>query len=87
MPLLDGNKLLPPAVVLELHAAYSYLRRLENRIQMLADAQDHQLPKDELARMRIALAMGAKDWPSHIRKPPTSRGVGCATTFLRSSSS
>ena len=64
LPLLDGNKLLPPGVVLELHAAYAYLRRLENRIQMLADAQDHQLPKDELARARIALAMGAKDWPS-----------------------
>ncbi len=66
MPLLDGNKLLPPGVVLDLHAAYVYLRRLENRIQMLADAQDHQLPKDELARTRIALAMGANDWPSLV---------------------
>jgi glutamate-ammonia-ligase adenylyltransferase len=66
LPLLDGNKLLPPTVVLELHAAYVYLRRLENRIQMLADAQDHQLPKDDLARTRIALAMGAKDWPSLV---------------------
>ena len=66
LPLLDGNKLLPPTVVFELHAAYAYLRRLENRIQMLADAQDHQLPKDELARARIALAMGAKDWPSLV---------------------
>jgi glutamate-ammonia-ligase adenylyltransferase len=62
LPLLDGNKLLPPNVVLELHAAYSFLRRLENRLQMLADAQEHQLPKDEIARARIALAMGAPDW-------------------------
>src|SRR5215510_14649666 len=62
LPLLDGNKLLPSNVVQELGAAYSFLRRLENRIQMLADAQDHQLPKDELARARIALAMGASDW-------------------------
>jgi glutamate-ammonia-ligase adenylyltransferase len=62
LPLLDGSKLLPPNVVLELHAAYSFLRRLENRIQMLADAQEHQLPKDELSRARIALAMGATDW-------------------------
>ncbi len=62
LPLLDGNKLLPPNVVLDLHAAYSFLRRLENRLQMLADAQEHQLPKDELARTRIALAMGVPDW-------------------------
>ncbi len=62
LPLLHGNKLLPPNVVLELHAAYAYLRRLENRLQMLADAQEHQLPKDELARARIALAMGSPDW-------------------------
>jgi glutamate-ammonia-ligase adenylyltransferase len=66
LPLLDGNKLLPPNVVVELQAAYAYLRRLENRIQMLADAQDHQLPKEELARTRIALAMGAKDWSSLV---------------------
>ncbi|MEJ1960088.1 MAG: bifunctional [glutamate--ammonia ligase]-adenylyl-L-tyrosine phosphorylase/[glutamate--ammonia-ligase] adenylyltransferase [Gammaproteobacteria bacterium] len=66
LPQLDGAKLLPPNVVLDLHAAYVYLRRLENRIQMLADAQEHQLPKDELARTRIALAMGARDWPSLV---------------------
>ncbi len=68
LPLLDGNKLLPPTVVLELHAAYSYLRKLENRIQMLADAQEHRLPKDEIARARIALAMGAPDWPTMLKE-------------------
>ncbi|MEP7245725.1 MAG: bifunctional [glutamate--ammonia ligase]-adenylyl-L-tyrosine phosphorylase/[glutamate--ammonia-ligase] adenylyltransferase [Gammaproteobacteria bacterium] len=62
LPLLDGNKLLTPLAVLELHAAYAYLRRLENRLQMLADAQEHQLPKDALGRARIALAMGSPDW-------------------------
>jgi glutamate-ammonia-ligase adenylyltransferase len=66
LPLLDGNKLLPPTAVLDLHAAYSYLRKLENRIQMLADAQEHQLPKDDVARARIALAMGAPDWPTML---------------------
>ena len=64
LPQLDGAKLLPPNAVLDLHAAYVYLRRLENRIQMLADAQEHRLPKDEIARARIALAMGARDWPA-----------------------
>ncbi len=60
LPLLDGDKLLPPQVVADLAAAYRYLRRLENRLQMLADAQVHQLPKDDVARARIALAMGAR---------------------------
>jgi glutamate-ammonia-ligase adenylyltransferase len=66
LPLLDGNKLLPPQVVLDLHAAYVYLRRLENRLQMLADAQEHRLPKDSLTKERIALAMKARDWPTLI---------------------
>ncbi len=67
LPLLDGNKLLPPQVVFELHAAYTYLRRLENRLQMLADAQEHRLPKDEVSRERIALAMGVPDWATLLR--------------------
>src|SRR5262249_6974434 len=61
-PLLDGNKLLPSQVVHELYAAYAYLRRLENRLQMLADAQEHRLPKDPLTQQRIALSMNAGDW-------------------------
>jgi glutamate-ammonia-ligase adenylyltransferase len=67
LPLLDGNKLLPPRVVLDLHSAYEYLRRLENRLQILADMQEHRLPKDDLARERIALAMGAPDWDAMIK--------------------
>ncbi|HEU4626089.1 MAG TPA: bifunctional [glutamate--ammonia ligase]-adenylyl-L-tyrosine phosphorylase/[glutamate--ammonia-ligase] adenylyltransferase [Steroidobacteraceae bacterium] len=66
LPLLDGNKLLPPRVVRELRAAYEYLRRLENRLQMLADMQEHRLPKDDLGRARIALAMGAPDWDAML---------------------
>ncbi|MBX5462566.1 MAG: bifunctional [glutamate--ammonia ligase]-adenylyl-L-tyrosine phosphorylase/[glutamate--ammonia-ligase] adenylyltransferase [Steroidobacteraceae bacterium] len=66
LPLLDGSKLLPRHAVQELHAAYVYLRRLENRLQMLADAQEHQLPKDDVSRERIALAMGAGSWPAML---------------------
>ncbi|MGH8240757.1 MAG: bifunctional [glutamate--ammonia ligase]-adenylyl-L-tyrosine phosphorylase/[glutamate--ammonia-ligase] adenylyltransferase, partial [Steroidobacteraceae bacterium] len=62
LPLLDGTKLLPSQMVLELRAAYVFLRRLENRLQMLADAQEHRLPTDSLAQERIALAMNAPDW-------------------------
>lgn len=45
-----------------LDAAYVFLRRLENRLQMLADRQTHRLPQDATARARIACAMGCDDW-------------------------
>jgi [glutamine synthetase] adenylyltransferase / [glutamine synthetase]-adenylyl-L-tyrosine phosphorylase len=62
LPQLDGDRLLPAEVVTDLHAAYTFLRRLENRLQILADQQTHQLPKDDLSRERIALAMDLPDW-------------------------
>jgi [glutamine synthetase] adenylyltransferase / [glutamine synthetase]-adenylyl-L-tyrosine phosphorylase len=61
---LGRSRVLPAAAVAELDAAYVYLRRLENRLQMLADLQVHALPVAPLARARIALAMGAADWPA-----------------------
>lgn len=42
--------------------AYRFLRRLENRLQMLADAQTHVLPTDGLARLRIARGLGHDGW-------------------------
>ena len=62
LPQLDGAKLLPHALVVDLAAAYAYLRKLENRLQMVADEQTHRLPKEERARARIARAMAAPDW-------------------------
>ncbi|MBV9621212.1 MAG: bifunctional [glutamate--ammonia ligase]-adenylyl-L-tyrosine phosphorylase/[glutamate--ammonia-ligase] adenylyltransferase [Gammaproteobacteria bacterium] len=59
---LGALRLLPPATVGELAAAYAHLRTLENRLQMLGDRQVHQLPEDPLSRERLALAMGARDW-------------------------
>jgi glutamate-ammonia-ligase adenylyltransferase len=61
---LAETRLLPPEAAGELEGAYRYLRRLENRLQMLGDAQLHRLPADELSRERIALAMGSPDWRS-----------------------
>jgi glutamate-ammonia-ligase adenylyltransferase len=65
---LGETRLLPPNVVAELRAAYVYLRRLENRLQMLADAQVHRLPEDGTSRERIAVAMGAPNWPTLVRE-------------------
>ncbi|MBP3983268.1 bifunctional [glutamate--ammonia ligase]-adenylyl-L-tyrosine phosphorylase/[glutamate--ammonia-ligase] adenylyltransferase [Pseudoxanthomonas helianthi] len=42
--------------------AYRHLRKLENRLQMLRDAQTHALPEDASDRARIAIGMGHADW-------------------------
>ncbi|HET6632025.1 MAG TPA: bifunctional [glutamate--ammonia ligase]-adenylyl-L-tyrosine phosphorylase/[glutamate--ammonia-ligase] adenylyltransferase [Rhodanobacteraceae bacterium] len=47
-----------------LRAAYIFLRQLENRLQMFADAQTHSAPADSVARQRIALALDYPDWPA-----------------------
>ena len=49
----DGNALIH---------AYRFLRTLENRLQMLRDAQTHALPEDALDRARIAHALGYPQW-------------------------
>jgi glutamate-ammonia-ligase adenylyltransferase len=42
--------------------AYRFLRKLENRLQMLRDAQTHMLPEDALDRARLARSLGYADW-------------------------
>src|ERR1700728_3033773 len=61
--LLARGKLLPLVAVEELDAAYVFLRRLENRLQMRSDQQVHRLPSDELERERLAESMGCEHWP------------------------
>ena len=62
LPQLAGGKLLPARVAQELEAAYLFLRRIENRLQMLADAQTHTVPTDALTRARIAYSLGFANW-------------------------
>ncbi|MFO1394535.1 MAG: bifunctional [glutamate--ammonia ligase]-adenylyl-L-tyrosine phosphorylase/[glutamate--ammonia-ligase] adenylyltransferase [Steroidobacteraceae bacterium] len=62
LPLLEGHKLMPAAVVEELRESYLFLRRLENRLQQRNDEQTHDLPDDPVGRARLALGMGADDW-------------------------
>lgn len=45
---LDGDRL---------WNAYEFLRRTENRLQMVDDRQTHRLPEDDAARQRLAVAM------------------------------
>ncbi|KAF1721534.1 bifunctional [glutamate--ammonia ligase]-adenylyl-L-tyrosine phosphorylase/[glutamate--ammonia-ligase] adenylyltransferase [Pseudoxanthomonas wuyuanensis] len=53
-----------PADGQALAAAYRFLRRIENRLQMLRDAQTHMLPEDAGDRARIARALGYAGWPA-----------------------
>lgn len=55
---------IPAARAKVLRAAYVFLRRLENRLQMLRDAQTHEIPDDALGRERIALGLGWPAWES-----------------------
>jgi glutamate-ammonia-ligase adenylyltransferase len=66
LPQLAGGKLLPAPVAQELEGAYVFLRRLENRLQMLADAQTHTVPENPFTRERIAFAMGFADWSACV---------------------
>ncbi|MBB5865128.1 bifunctional [glutamate--ammonia ligase]-adenylyl-L-tyrosine phosphorylase/[glutamate--ammonia-ligase] adenylyltransferase [Xanthomonas sp. 3058] len=47
--------------------AYRFLRRLENRLQMLRDAQTHALPQAPLDRERIALGLGYAEWAALLQ--------------------
>lgn len=55
--------------------AYRFLRKLENRLQMLRDAQVHALPDDPLDRARIAAGLGFDDWPALERALQAQRSV------------
>jgi len=52
----------------ELTESYIYLRRLENRLQMYADGQTHNLPDDELLQQSMVLAMGFESWHELLEK-------------------
>jgi len=45
----------------QLGDAYAFLRRIENRVQMLGDEQTHSLPTDSFSAWRIAFGLGYAD--------------------------
>lgn len=58
---IAGEGLLDEAEVGHLDTAYVYLREVEHRLQAMADEQTQRLPRDELARARLAWTMGKTD--------------------------
>jgi [glutamine synthetase] adenylyltransferase / [glutamine synthetase]-adenylyl-L-tyrosine phosphorylase len=73
LPQLAGGKLLPGRVAHQLESAYVFLRRLENRLQMLADQQTHTVPTDPPTRERLAFAMGFANWDACAAELETHR--------------
>ena len=51
-----------PATAARLRDAYRFLRRLENRLQMLRDEQVHALPEDAFSRARLAAGLDYPHW-------------------------
>ncbi len=60
--LLVERALLPAFAGEQLLAAYDFLRRTENRLQMWQDQQTHNLPTEASGRLRLAVSMGFEDW-------------------------
>jgi len=66
-PALDAlvsSRQVAPDVAAALQEAYRFLRRLENRLQMLRDAQTHRLPEGKEERARLAASLDFSDWPA-----------------------
>jgi len=68
---LGEQQHLPDYVVEQLLAAYKFLRNTEHRLQEYQDQQIHQLPDDNIARQRLAFAMGFDHWDEFL---PVLRG-------------
>jgi len=75
LPRLAGRRLLTDAAAAELRAAYEFLRRVENALQMRADQQTHQLPEDAAARRALASVLGFKGWPALHAELARQRGA------------
>ena len=63
---LEQHQIVDQDSLKKLYAAYSFLRLLENRIQMFDDQQTHDLPDNTLQQQRIASTMGFDDWEAVV---------------------
>ncbi len=68
LPALVAEGAIDPAVCRDLTQAYIFLRRVENRLQAVADQQTHDLPQSADDRLRLALSMGFPDWEAFVHR-------------------
>lgn len=55
---------LPLDVAEDLRDAYLFLRQFENRLQAINDRQTHDIPREDVNRARLTVAMDYPDWGS-----------------------
>ena len=58
---LQARGWIEPAGVIELTKSYTYLRRLEHRLQMIDDEQTHDMPTTDEGLLRVARFSGYED--------------------------
>ena len=72
---LGSKDYLDPKDTEALLKAYTFLRRVENRLQEAGDQQIHDLPEDELGRTRLAFSLGFADWAAFRQALDAERGA------------
>ncbi len=73
--LLAIRNVLTPEAARELVTAYTFLRRLEHRLQYLDDAQTHVLPGNDDDRALLAESMGFAGYPAFLDALASVRAV------------
>ena len=68
LTLLAEKSYLQKQEVEKLIEAYWFLRKVENRLQMLRDMQTHTLPDDEVSQQRLFLAMQLQSWDELLKQ-------------------
>jgi len=68
LPALARAGHLPDAAARELAAAYMTLRKIEHRLQMVADRQTHELPASDEGLHRFAIFLGDENFPKTFPK-------------------
>ena len=72
---LAVNGILPDATSQALIHGYTFLRKLEHRLQLVGDQQTQTLPKGEPERGRIARLMGYPAWPDLLAEIDRTRAA------------
>ncbi|MFK7732420.1 MAG: bifunctional [glutamate--ammonia ligase]-adenylyl-L-tyrosine phosphorylase/[glutamate--ammonia-ligase] adenylyltransferase [Pseudomonadales bacterium] len=68
LPELKEREFLPADAVDDLLTAYEFLRNVEHALQAYRDEQTQRLPKDDIGRLRLALALDFADWQSFLER-------------------
>ena len=68
LTVLDADGHLPTLQAQQLRSAYRFLRHVENRLQMFAEAQAHSLPETPFEQLRLARGLGFNDFAALLEQ-------------------